>query len=77
MALMDEMGARLALKDSPLARSRTLNNLAMAAGASLENGGLRQPASVLVRFWLVLGNNAVCVQRLALVVGGSHVRLGI
>lgn len=77
LILVDEKGARLALKDSPLARSRTLNNLAMAAGASLQDGGLRQPASVLVRLWLGLADNVIYGQPLALVVGGSQVRLGM
>jgi hypothetical protein len=43
------LGDRQRLMQRHLARSRTLNNLAMAAGASLQDGGLRQPASVLVR----------------------------
>jgi hypothetical protein len=77
LVLVDEKGARLALRDSPVARSRTVNNLAMAAGASLEEGALRQPASALVRFWLGLADNAVYGQPLALVVGGSHIRLGM
>jgi uncharacterized Zn finger protein len=77
LVLVDEKGARLALKDSPVARSHTVNNLAMAAGASLDQGALRQPASVLVRFCLGLADNAVFGQPLALVVGGSHVRLGM
>jgi uncharacterized Zn finger protein len=77
LVLVDEKGARLALRDSPVARSHTVNNLAMAAGASLEEGALRQPASALVRFWLGLADNAVYGQPLALVVGGSHIRLGM
>lgn len=77
LALVDAQGAALLLRDSPLARCRTLNNLAMAAGAQLADGKLHQPASLLVRLHLGLGDDAIHGQPLALVVGGNHMRLGM
>jgi len=77
LALIDAKGAALLLKDSPIARYRTSNNLAMAAGAQLDGGKLRQPASVLLRLYLGLADDAIYGQPLALVVGTTHVRLGM
>lgn len=78
LALVDAKGATLLLADAPLARCRTLNNLAMAAGARLDAvGRLRQPASLLVRLHLGLADEAIHGQPLALVVGNDHVRLGM
>jgi uncharacterized Zn finger protein len=76
---VDEKGAQLVLRDSPLARYRSLGNLAMAAGAALDprTGGLEQPASLLVRFYVGLADEAIYGQPLALVVGPRHVRLGM
>ncbi|MBA3937184.1 MAG: hypothetical protein H0X38_06970 [Planctomycetes bacterium] len=59
LALIDQKGAALVLCDSPLARYRTTNTLAMAAGAELVNGALRQPASLLVRLFLGLEDDAI------------------
>ncbi|MFT3838312.1 MAG: hypothetical protein QM723_15115 [Myxococcaceae bacterium] len=75
--LVDEKGGRLLLRDSVIARAHTTSNLVMAAGASLDNGKLKQPASVLVRLWLGLDDNVVMGQPLALVIGNSHIRLGM
>jgi hypothetical protein len=75
--LIDEKGGKLALGDSPIARAHTTNNLVMAAGAALDNGKLKGPASVLVRLWLGLEDNVVMGQPLALVIGNSHMRLGM
>lgn len=78
LALVDGKGATLALRDAPLARCRTLNNLAMAAGARLDEAGrLRQPAALLVRLFLGLAADAIHGQPLALVVGFDHIRLGM
>lgn len=77
LALVDAKGATLVLRDSPLARYRTVNNLAMAAGAQLQDGQLRQPASLLVRLYLGLADDAIYGQPLALVVGTNHIRLGM
>jgi len=77
LALVDAKGATLVLRDSPLARCRTLNNLAMAAGARLDGAALRQPASLLVRLHLGLADDAIYGQPLALVAGSDHVRLGM
>jgi uncharacterized Zn finger protein len=76
LAVVDAKGAALVLRDSPLARYRTTNILAMAAGAQLDQGALRQPASLLVRLYLGLDDDAIYGQPLALVVGTTHIRLG-
>lgn len=77
LALIDAAGATLLLRDSPLARCRTLNILAMAAGARLADGKLKQPAALLVRLHLGLADDAIHGQPLALVVDHEHVRLGM
>jgi hypothetical protein len=77
LVVSDEKGARLVLLDSPLARYRSTNNLEMAAGAALENGTLIQPASLLVRLYRGLVDDAIYGQPFALVVGTSHIRLGM
>lgn len=77
LALVDVKGATLALRDSPLARRRTVNTLAMAAGARLQGGSLAQPASLLVRLHLGLADDAIAGQPLALVTGTTHIRLGM
>jgi uncharacterized Zn finger protein len=77
LALVDGKGATLVVKDSPLARYRSTNNLAMAAGAQLQDGVLKQPSSVLVRLYLGLTDDAIYAQPLALVVGTTHIRLGM
>jgi hypothetical protein len=78
LVMVDEKGARLSLRDSPLARYRSLGNLEMAAGAALdEAGALVQPASLLVRLYLGLADEAIHGQPLALVAGKSHVRVGM
>jgi uncharacterized Zn finger protein len=76
LVLLDGSGAALPLRDSPLSRCRTVNNLAMAAGAQLSNGELKQPASLLVRLQLALADDTIVGQPLALVIGINHVRLG-
>ncbi len=75
--LVDEKGTRLVLKDSPLARFRTTGNLELAAGSIARGGALEQPASLLVRLWLGLSDNAVYGQPLALVVSDRRIRLGL
>jgi uncharacterized Zn finger protein len=75
LVAIDEKGGMLVLKDSPLTRYRTTNNLEMAAGASLENGRLKGPASLLVRLYLGLEDDAIYGQPLALVTGTSFTRL--
>ena len=77
LALVDAKGQALLLRDPPTARYRTLNNLAMAAGARLVDGVLKQPASLLVRLHLGLADDAIFGQPLALVVANDHVRLGM
>jgi hypothetical protein len=78
LALVDPAGATLLLRDSPLARYRSLGNLAMAAGAALSNDGtLEQPASLLLRLYVDLESHAIHGQPLSLVVGTNHVRLGM
>ncbi len=77
LALVDAKGATLLLRDSPLTRCRSLNNLAMAAGARLAEGKLLQPASLLVRLYLGLSDDAIQGQPLALIVASDHVRLGM
>jgi hypothetical protein len=75
---LDREGARLVLADSPLARYRSLGNLEMAAGAALdETRKLREPASLLVRLFVGLADEAIYGQPLSLVIGSSHVRLGM
>jgi hypothetical protein len=77
LAMVDSKGATLLLKDSPLTRYRSTNNLAMAAGAHLEGGKLKQPTSLLVRLYLGLEDEAIYGQPLALIVGTNHIRLGM
>jgi hypothetical protein len=77
LALLDAKGTALLIRDADLARCRTTNNLAMAAAAHLADGKLRQPASVLVRLHLGLADDAIHGQALALVVGNTHIRLGM
>ena len=78
LVLVDAKDARLALGDSPLARYRSLGNFAMAAGAALTDAGtLKQPASVVVRLYLGLADEAIHGQPLALIAGTNHVRVGM
>jgi hypothetical protein len=78
LVVTDEKGTRLLLRDSPLARYRSLGNFEMAAGAALDDkGALKQPASVVVRLYRGLADEAIAGQPLALVVGTSHVRVGM
>ena len=78
LVAIDEKGARLVLENSPLARYRSVGNLEMAAGAQLgDDGALKSPASLLVRLYVGLANEAIYGQPLALVVSNSHVRLGM
>lgn len=77
LVLIDSKGAALMLKDSPLSRVHTTNTLEMAAGAQLKDGALLQPASLLVRLYLGLDDDAIHGQPLALVVGNVHTRLGM
>lgn len=79
LVAIDEKGARLALENSPLARYRSLGNLEMAAGAQLasDTGKLKQPASLLVRLYVGLAEEAIFGQPLALIVGNHHVRVGM
>lgn len=74
--LLLDGNASLPLRDSPLTRCRTVNNLAMAAGAQLDNGALKQPASLLVRLQLNLADDTIIGQPLSLIVGINHIRLG-
>lgn len=76
---IDQKGATLDLRDSPIARYRSLNNLEMAAGAALDGntGKLKGPASLLVRLYLGLADEMIHGQPLALVVGDQHLRLGL
>jgi hypothetical protein len=76
LVLVDEKGAKLVLADSPLARYRSLGNLRMAAGAALERLK-KEPASLLVRAYLGLLDEAIYAQPLALVVGTNLTRLGM
>ncbi|MDQ3031177.1 MAG: hypothetical protein M3Y87_02075 [Myxococcota bacterium] len=78
LALVDAKGARLSLRDSPLARYRALGNFEMAVGAAIdESGALEQPASVLLRLYVGLADEAIHAQPLSLVVGTRHVRVGM
>jgi hypothetical protein len=77
LVAIDDKGARLGLRDSPIARYRSTNNLEMAAGAALDGGKLHGPASLLVRLYLGLADELIYGQPLALVVGNQHVRLGM
>jgi hypothetical protein len=77
LVAIDEKGGKLVLRDSPIARYRSTNNLEMAAGAALENGKLKQPASVLLRLYVGLADELIYGQPLALVVGDQHIRLGM
>lgn len=77
LLLVDPKGAKLVLKDSPLARYRSLGNFEAAAAASLgERGSLERPASALVRLYLGT-DDAIYGQPLALIVGTNHVRVGM
>ncbi len=78
LVAIDEKGTRLALRDSALARYRSVNNLEMAAAAALdERRGLLGPAALLVRLYVGLADEAIYGQPLSLVVRTSHVRLGM
>ncbi|MBX3229413.1 MAG: hypothetical protein KIT84_17655 [Labilithrix sp.] len=78
LALVDAKGAKLSLADSVLARYRSLGNLEMAAGAAQDaSGALKQPASMLVRLYVGLADEAIHGQPLALIVGTNHVRVGM
>ncbi|CAN5442117.1 hypothetical protein BH09MYX1_BH09MYX1_46650 [soil metagenome] len=78
LVAIDEKGTKLALENSPLARYRSVGNLEMAAGAQLDaSGKLNQPASLLVRLYVGLADEAIFGQPLALIVGTSHVRVGM
>ena len=72
----DAKGAKLVLKDSPLARYRALGNLEMAAGAAKARIG-KEPTSLLARFYVGLADEAIYAQPLSLIVGTSHIRLGM
>lgn len=73
----DDKGHKLVLRDSPLARYRSTNNLEMAAGAVLQDGRLVTPASLLLRLYRGLADEAIYGQPFALVLGQSHIRLGM
>lgn len=73
---VDDKGGKLALQDSPLARYRAVGNLEMAAGAALDRFG-KEPASLLARLYVGLADEAIYAQPLSLVIGTSHVRLGM
>lgn len=75
LVAIDEKGGKLVLKDSPITRYRSTNNLEMAAGARLENGRLKGPASLLVRLYLGLDDDAIYGQPMALVTGTTFTRL--
>jgi hypothetical protein len=68
-ALVDGKGTRLVLRDSPVMRTRT------AALMDAAGGGRTPPVSLLTRFWVGLGDNAIYGQPLALVAGGNLLRL--
>jgi hypothetical protein len=76
LVAIDERGAKLALKDSPLARYRALGNLEMAAGGALGRLGT-EPTSLLVRLYVGLADEAIFGQPLSLIIGTSHIRLGM
>jgi hypothetical protein len=77
LVLVDPKGGKLVLKDSPLARYRSLGNFEAAAACSLaESGKLVRPASALVRLYLGT-DDAIYGQPLALVAGTKHVRVGM
>jgi hypothetical protein len=74
----DDKGHKLLLRDSPLARYRSTNNLETAAGAALDGAGkLAGPASLLLRLYRGLADEAIYGQPFALVLGQSHIRLGM
>jgi uncharacterized Zn finger protein len=77
LVAIDDKGSKLVLRDSPIARYRSTNNLEMAAGAALNNGKLKQPASLLLRLYVGLADELIYGQPLALVVGDQHIRLGM
>lgn len=76
--LVDPGGGKLVLRDSEIARYRSLRNLEMAAGAALRpNGELEQPACLLLRLFLGLADDLMYAQPLSIVVATRHVRLGM
>ena len=75
LVAQDAQGGKLVLKDSPITRYRSTNNLQMAAGASLEGGKLKGPSSLLVRLYLGLEDDAIYGQPMALVTGTTLTRL--
>jgi hypothetical protein len=78
LVAIDDKGAKLALRDSPLARYRSVGNLEMAAGAALgADGTLKHPASLLVRLYVGLSDESIYGQPLSIVIGTSHIRLGM
>jgi len=77
LVLVDAKGGTLVLRDPPLARYRTTNNCAMAAGAASAAIASGQPISLLLRLYLGLSDDAIYGQALALVVGTTHIRLGM
>ena len=77
LVLVDAKGGTLVLRDPPLARYRTTNNCAMAAGAASAAITSGQPISLLLRMYLGLSDDAIYGQALALVVGTTHIRLGM
>jgi uncharacterized Zn finger protein len=76
LVAIDEKGTKLALKDSPLARYRALGNLEMAAGGAQDRIG-KEPTSLLLRLYVGIADEAIFGQPLSLIVGTSHVRLGM
>jgi hypothetical protein len=77
LVAIDDKGAKLVLRDSPIARYRSTNNLMMAGGAALDGNRLKRPAALLLRLYLGLADELIYGQPLALVVGDQHVRLGM
>ncbi len=75
LVAIDDKGGKLVLRDSPITRYRSTNNLEMAAGASLSGAKLRGPASLLVRLYLGLEDGAIYGQPMALVTGATFARL--
>lgn len=75
LVAIDDQGGKLVLKDSPLTRYPSTNNLEMAAGASLRGGKLEGPAALLVRLYLGLDDDAIYGQPMALVTGTTFTRL--
>lgn len=75
LVAIDDKGGKLVLRDSPITRYRSTNNLEMAAGASLDGSKLRGPSSLLVRLYLGLDDDAIYGQPMALVTGAAFTRL--